>query len=126
MLYLMREMTPEQLETLVYKQSGMLGISGISGDMRKLLASDDTRAAEALEYFVYRVICEIGSLTAVLSGLDALDFYRRHRGEFGSHFADLQGAGMAGARAGFCGKHSRRQMHFPAGKVAIGMGDANG
>ena len=74
MLYLMRQMTPEQMETLVYKQSGMLGISGISGDMRMLLASKDPRAAEALEYFVYRVIREIGSLTAAMEGLDALIF----------------------------------------------------
>ena len=73
-LFLMQQMTPEQIEDLLYRRSGLLGISGVSSDMRTLLASDDPRAAEAVDYFVYRTVREIGSLTAALGGLDALVF----------------------------------------------------
>ncbi len=73
-LYLMRQMNRDEIEMLLYRRSGLLGISGISGDMRVLLASKEPRAAEAIDYFVYRVIREIGSLTAALGGLDALIF----------------------------------------------------
>ena len=59
---------------MLYNQSGMLGISGVSNDVRDLLASDKPLAAEALDYFVYRITREIGSLTAALDGLDALIF----------------------------------------------------
>jgi acetate kinase len=62
------------LEDLLYHQSGLLGISEISGDMRTLLASPDPRAAEAIDLFVYRIARELGSLTAALNGLDALVF----------------------------------------------------
>ena len=76
MLYLMDEcgMNPRDLETLIYKESGLLGVSGISSDMRTLLESKDPRAAEAVELFVYRIGREIGSLSAALGGLDALVF----------------------------------------------------
>lgn len=73
-LYLLATMSREQVESMLYRQSGLLGISGVSNDVRELLASDAPRAAEALEYFVYRAIREIGSLTAALGGLDALIF----------------------------------------------------
>jgi acetate kinase len=71
---LQRGMTAAELEAMLYKKSGLLGISGVSNDVRDLLASDNPRAAEAIEFFVYRIIREIGSLTAALSGLDALVF----------------------------------------------------
>ncbi len=74
MLHLMRHMNRDEIEDLLYRHSGLLGISGISSDSRGLLASKDPRAAEAVDYFVYRVIREIGSLTAALGGLDALIF----------------------------------------------------
>jgi acetate kinase len=76
MLYLMDEcgMSTRDLETLIYKESGLLGVSGISSDMRTLLESKDPRAAEAVELFVYRIGREIGSLAAALGGLDALVF----------------------------------------------------
>jgi acetate kinase len=76
MLYLMDQhgMDARALEELIYKQSGLLGVSGISSDMRGLLASADPRAAEAIDLFVYRVGRELGSLTAALGGLDALVF----------------------------------------------------
>ena len=76
MLYLMDEcgMNTRDLEKLIYKESGLLGVSGISSDMRTLLESTDPRAAEAVELFVYRITRELGSLSAALGGLDALVF----------------------------------------------------
>ena len=58
----------------MYKESGLLGVSGISSDMRTLLTSDDPRAAEAVDLYVYRIGRELGSLAAALGGLDALVF----------------------------------------------------
>src|SRR5262249_20655934 len=72
--FLAQQMTSHQIEDLLYKKSGLLGISGMSNDVRDLLASDNPRAAEAIDYFVYRITREIGSLTAALNGLDALIF----------------------------------------------------
>ena len=76
MLYLMDEcgMNTRDLEKLIYKESGLLGVSGISSDMRTLLESSDPRAAEAVELFVYRITRELGSLASALGGLDALVF----------------------------------------------------
>jgi acetate kinase len=62
------------LEDLIYKQSGLLGVSGISNDMRALRSSPEPNAKEAIALFVYRVQREIGSLAAALGGLDALVF----------------------------------------------------
>ena len=73
-LFLLREKSREEIEELLYKKSGLLGISGISNDVRELLASDSRLAAEAIDFFVYRAVREIGSLTAALGGLDALIF----------------------------------------------------
>ena len=75
-LYLMDElkMDARAIERLIYKESGLLGVSGISSDMRELLASDAPRAALAVELFVYRIGRELGSLAAALDGLDALVF----------------------------------------------------
>ena len=76
LLYLMDQhrMDARALEKLIYQQSGLLGVSGISSDLRTLLASPDPRAAEALDLFVYRIGRELGSLSAALGGLDALVF----------------------------------------------------
>ncbi len=76
LLYLMERhnMDLSQLQTLLYHQSGLLGVSGLSSDMRTLLASDDPFAKEAIDLFVYRVGREIGSLAAALGGLQALVF----------------------------------------------------
>lgn len=60
------------IETLVYRESGLLGVSGVSSDMRTLRASHDPAAAEAVALFVYRIVREIGALAAVLGGLDGL------------------------------------------------------
>jgi acetate kinase len=76
LLYLMDRhgMGARALEALIYQESGLLGVSGISSDMRTLLTSPDPRAAEALDLFVYRLGRELGSLAAALGGLDALVF----------------------------------------------------
>jgi acetate kinase len=75
-LYLMQElqMDAAAIESLLYRESGLLGVSGVSSDMRALLASDEPRARFAVELFVYRIAREIGSLAAALGGLDALVF----------------------------------------------------
>ena len=59
---------------LLYHRSGLLGVSGISGDMRELLASDSPHAVEAIDLFVYHIGRELGSLVAALGGLDVLVF----------------------------------------------------
>jgi acetate kinase len=75
-LYLLQEkgMTVPELNTLLNHRSGLFGISGISGDMRELLASDHPHAREAIDYFVLRTGREIASLAGALGGLDALVF----------------------------------------------------
>jgi acetate kinase len=76
LLYLIdrHSMDARSLEQLLYQQSGLLGVSGISSDMRELLTSSDPCAAEALDLFVYRISRELGSLAAALNGVDALVF----------------------------------------------------
>jgi acetate kinase len=66
--------TPKDVESILYKRSGLLGISGISNDMRDLLGSSEPAATLAVDYFVYRAAKEIGALAAVLGGVDALVF----------------------------------------------------
>ncbi len=75
-LYLMQErgMTAGAVSDLLYHSSGLQGVSGVSDDMRTLLASDDPLAAKAIALFVYRIARELGSLAASLGGLDALVF----------------------------------------------------
>jgi acetate kinase len=67
-------LSAKDVETMLYKKSGLLAISGISNDMRDLLGSSDPAAVLAVDYFVYRAAKEIGALTAVLEGLDGLVF----------------------------------------------------
>ena len=75
-LYLMDElrMDARAIEDLIYKQSGLLGVSGISSDMRALLTSDDERARFAIDLYAYRIGRELGSLAAASQGIDALVF----------------------------------------------------
>jgi acetate kinase len=70
----LRGLDPSAVEQLIYERSGLLGVSGISGDMRTLLASDDPRARLAIDLYVYRIGRELGSLVAALGGLDAVVF----------------------------------------------------
>ena len=75
-LYLMQQkrMSADAIGDLLYHESGLFGVSGISNDMRTLLASRDPHAAEAVDLFVYRIGRELGSLAAALGGIDALVF----------------------------------------------------
>jgi acetate kinase len=76
LLYLMqeRELDAKAIEDLIYRRSGLLGVSGISSDMRTLRKSKAPEAAEAIALVVYRIVREIGSLAAALGGLDGLVF----------------------------------------------------
>jgi acetate kinase len=76
LLYLQEQggMTVQALEHMLYNESGLKGVSGLSGDMRTLLASQDSNAKDALALFVFRLTREIGALTASLGGLDGLVF----------------------------------------------------
>jgi acetate kinase len=94
-LYLMDElgMDARAIEKLLYRESGLLGVSGVSSDMRTLLASGDPRAAFAIELFCYRAQRELGSLAAALGGLDALVF----TGGIGEHAAPIRERIVRGA-----------------------------
>ena len=96
LLYLMdsRGMSTRAIEDLIYRQSGLLGVSGISSDMQKLRASHDPAAAEAIELFVYRIVRDIGSLAAALGGVDALIF----TGGIGENDAATRAEVSAGCR----------------------------
>jgi acetate kinase len=87
-LYLMDElkMDSRAIEQLIYHQSGLLGISGLSSDMRVLLQSAEPRAQFAIDLFVYRIGRELGSLAGALGGLDALVF----TGGIGEHAAGIR------------------------------------
>jgi acetate kinase len=69
-----KKMPARQVIDMIHNQSGLLGLSGISSDMRDLLASDSSHACEAVDYFVYRATWYIGALMASLGGLDGLVF----------------------------------------------------
>ena len=75
-LYLIQQLglSVGEVEDILYRKSGLLGISGISNDMRVLLGNDEPAARLAVDYFVYRAAKEIGALTAALGGLDGLVF----------------------------------------------------
>ncbi len=88
LIYLMENkvMYSAQLTRLLYKESGLLGVSGISQDMRTLLASEAPEAQEAVELFCYRISRELGSLAAAIGGLDVLVF----TGGIGEHAAPVR------------------------------------
>lgn len=87
LLHLMRQgWTVDAIEQLLYKQSGLLGVSGLSADMRTLRASTDPRAARAIEQFTYRVRREAGAMAACLGGVDLIGF----TGGIGEHDAVLR------------------------------------
>ena len=76
----------KDMTRILYKESGLLGVSGLSQDMRTLLASNSSEAQEAVELFCYRIAREIGSLAAAAGGLDALVF----TGGIGEHAAEVR------------------------------------
>ncbi len=88
LLYLLENkgMGLKELTTLLYKESGLLGVSGLSQDMRTLLASSEPAAAEAVELFCYRAVTQIGALAAAIGGIDALVF----TGGIGEHAAEIR------------------------------------
>lgn len=90
-------MDARRLSHLLYSESGLLGVSQISADMRVLLASADARAAEAVELFVYRAVRELGSLVAALQGIDALVF----TGGIGENAPDIRA--RIAAQSGYLG-----------------------
>ncbi|CAG0976926.1 acetate kinase [Burkholderiales bacterium] len=94
-LWLIDELRMEtrDLERLLYHRSGLLGVSGVSSDMRTLLASAEPRAKLAVDLFCYRAGRELGSLAAALGGLDALVF----TGGIGEHAAPVRAAIVGGA-----------------------------
>lgn len=81
-----KKLPARQVIDMVHNQSGLLGLSGLSSDMRDLLASDEPKAREAVDYFVYRAVWHIGALTASLGGLDALVF----TAGIGEHSAEIR------------------------------------
>ncbi len=87
-LYLMdqRGMDARAIEKLIYSESGLLGVSGVSSDMRTLLASDAPHARLAVDLYVYRIGRELGSLAAALGGLDAIVF----TGGIGENSAEIR------------------------------------
>lgn len=87
-------MDARALEDLIYRKSGLLGVSGISSDMRNLRASDDPAAAEAIALFIYRIVRELGSLVAAMGGIDGLVF----TGGIGEHDAHTRADIAAGCR----------------------------
>jgi acetate kinase len=88
LLYLLREkrMSLEALSDLLYYQSGLKGLSGLSSDMRNLLASSAPEARQAVDFFVYRVTCSAGALAAALGGIDGLVF----TGGIGENSAEIR------------------------------------
>ncbi|GHT87827.1 acetate kinase [Betaproteobacteria bacterium] len=88
LLYLMENkgMDVKEITKLLYKESGLLGVSGISQDMRTLLASDKPEAHQAVDLFCYRIARELGSMAAAAGGLDALVF----TGGIGEHAPEIR------------------------------------
>ncbi|WP_338016708.1 acetate/propionate family kinase [Oleomonas cavernae] len=93
-LYLLEQKgySPRQVGDLLYKESGLLGVSGVSNDMRSLLASAEPAAAEAVDLFVHRILREVGSLMMALGGLDAIVF----TAGIGENAAPIRARVMAG------------------------------
>lgn len=89
-IWLIRElgMSVDEVEDMLYRRSGLIGVSGVSGDMRALLESSDPHAAEAVELFTYRAAMELAALATALGGLDALVF----TGGIGEHSAAIRHA----------------------------------
>ena len=88
LLYLLQErrMSADELVQLLYYRSGLLGVSGLSSDMRELQHSSDPRARQAVDLFVFRIARELGALTASLGGLDGLVF----TAGIGEHSAEVR------------------------------------
>lgn len=107
-LHLLRDrgMSLDDVEDLLTQKSGLLGVSGISDDMRDLVASQHPNALEAVDLFVYRACRRIGSLAAVLNGLDALVF----TGGIGEHSAEIRARIIVGCEWLGCRLDAERNL----------------
>ncbi len=109
----------EKIQHILYKESGLKGLSGMSNDVRSLLDSDAIEAKKALDYFVHRVTREVGALCAILGGLDALVF----TGGIGEHAAQIRARVIE--PLGFLGlaidpnKNSQNAQYIHKGRTAI-------
>jgi acetate kinase len=125
LLYLLDEhgMSTRELAHLLYHESGLLGVSGLSQDMRTLLASDEAGAKLAVDLYVHRIAREIGSMAAALGGLDALVF----TAGIGEHAAPVRAAvGDAGRWLGIDIDADANRAHRPlissgASRVAVAV-----
>ena len=113
LLYLMEQgWSHAQIEALLYKQSGLLGVSGLSADMRTLHGSDSPQAQLAIDLFAHRVVRETGAMAACLQGLDLIAF----SGGIGEHDAAL--------RAQICAQLGWLGVTLDANRNAAACGDA--
>ena len=120
-LYLLRArgMTPAALEDLLYHRSGLLGVSGISGDMRELRADPGPAAREALDLFLHRLLAEIGAFAAGSGGLDGIVF----TAGIGEHDALLRAACCE--RLSWLGVRLDRECNAAACRVAATVTTGN-
>lgn len=118
LLYLMDQgMGAEEMTRILYKESGLKGLSELSHDMRTLLASDDPKAQEAIDYYVFRIRRELGAMTAVLGGLDGVVFC----GGIGENAAEIRARVIDGM--GYLGLGIDAPAN-DAGETDIGTGAA--
>lgn len=117
LLYLMREegMDAAALETLLYKESGLKGLSGLSNDMRALATADTEAARLAIDYFCMRIAREVGSLAVTMGGLDGIVF----TGGIGENAPGIRGQSMAAL--GFLGVQIDARANVAAARE-IGTG----
>lgn len=112
LLYLMDQgMSSEEITQMLYRESGLKGLSGMTHDMRTLLASAEAEAHEAIDYYVFRIRRELGAMAAVLGGLDALVFC----GGIGENAAEIRARVIDGM--GFLGLTLDRQANAEGGPL---------
>ena len=127
-LYLMQHegMDAQAIEQLIYMRSGLLGVSGLSSDMRTLLASDLPAAQEAIDLFVYRIGRELGSLVGRARRARCPGVYRRHRrARPADTLARLPGGALDRDHARRGRQCQGRPAHLAPGLSALGLGDTD-
>jgi len=118
LLYLMDQgMDVEEMTRILYTESGLKGLSELSHDMRTLLASNDPKAREAIDYYVFRIRRELGGMAAVLGGLEGVVFC----GGVGENAAEIRAEVIEGME--FLGLSLNTGANM-AGKTRIGTGPA--